>query len=239
MISSSELMTTILITIIAFTTAAVLFFFLQERRNRYYDEKESRALIEVLRADFERQMYTLTERLMSTEERWRDVNHLLVSSQSSQNIEERAGKKVYLSKFLKSAGITKDDLEIDKKLIFVLTPFNDRYRAVYDNIQKIGNQIGLKCLRGDEQYTQGDILRHVLKGIVKANIVVANIDGRNPNVLYELGLAHAMDKGIILLSQTVADLPVDIKANRIIVYEDPNDLEVKLKDELLKLLVSE
>jgi hypothetical protein len=239
MTTSVELITIIAITFIAAILAAILIFLLQDRRSRYYDEKSSRAIIEEMRGDFERQMYKLTERLMATEERWRDVNHLLLSSQSSQKIEERAGKKVYLSEFLKSAGITKEDLEIDRKLVFVLTPFNDRYRAAYDNIQQICNQIGIKCMRGDEQYTQGDILRHVLKGIVKANIVIANIDGRNPNVLYELGLVHAMDKGVILVSQTVVDLPVDIKSKRVIVYEEPSELQSKLKDELLKLLVSD
>ena len=66
-------------------------------------------------------------------------------------------------------------------------------------------------------------------------IVIANIDGRNPNVFYELGLAHAMDKNTILLSKFKQDLPVDIKSKYMIIYRNISMLENELKKELLKI----
>ena len=76
----------------------------------------------------------------------------------------------------------------------------------------------------------------MIRKILKANIVIANIDGRNPNVFYELGLAHALDKNTILIAKTKKEVPVDINSKYIILYQDENDLEMELKKQLLKIL---
>jgi hypothetical protein len=53
---------------------------------------------------------------------------------------------------------------------------------------------------------------------------LAELSGRNPNVFYELGLAHALAKPAILVTQTVEDVPYDLRALRVIVYDrnEPN-----------------
>lgn len=239
---SSELIVAVIVAVVSTVAAIFALSQIQERLglgSRRYDAERSRALLDEMRADFERQLYRLSERMTATEARWLDINHLIVSSQRAQNIEERTGKKVHLSNFLRSTGFAESDLEIDKELVFVLTPFNDQFRPVFDAIREVCLQSGLKCMRGDEQYVQGDLLRHVLRGLVRANVVIACVGGRNPNVFYELGLAHAMDKGVILVSQTTIDLPVDVRSNRIVVFQALPELQAKLKDELLKLLVSD
>ena len=48
--------------------------------------------------------------------------------------------------------------------------------------------------------------------IKKARILVAELSGRNPNVFYELGVAHAMNKDVILITQTLEDVPFDFEA---------------------------
>jgi hypothetical protein len=55
---------------------------------------------------------------------------------------------------------------------------------------------------------------------------------RNPNVFYELGLAHALNKEVILLTQDINDVPFDLRHFRIIVYQDSISGADKLKSTL-------
>jgi hypothetical protein len=211
----------------------------RELRTRKYDEEAHRAQLELLRNSFEKELYELNRRLLSTEERWRDINHLLISSQKAPAQLLESPQKVYLTQFLKSAGVSEADLEIDRNLVFVLTPFHKDYSSTFEEIYNVCRESGLKCLRGDEENVRGDILGHILCLLVKARIVVAIIDGRNPNVFYELGIAQAMDKGTILISRTLNEVPFDVKAKRIVLYSNQEDLRSKLRAELIKALVKE
>jgi len=144
--------------------------------------------------------------------------------------------KINLSEFLKSNGIRENDLTIDQKLIFILTPFHERYDKEYSVIQEVCTTIGFKAYRGDENYIKSDIFPEMLKLIVKANLIIANINGRNPNVLYELGIAQALDKPVILISNEPKDLPIDIKSKRFLIYKNSDELRNLLREELFNIL---
>ncbi len=51
-----------------------------------------------------------------------------------------------------------------------------------------------------------------------SRFIIANLTKKNPNVFYELGIAHAIGKEVILITQTMEDVPFDLKALRCIVY---------------------
>ena len=68
-------------------------------------------------------------------------------------------------------------------------------------------------------YGQG-VMEDVYEGIVRARLVVAECTGRNPNVLYELGMAHTLGKRTALLSQNEADIPFDLRRFRFCIYQD-------------------
>ncbi|MFP5287338.1 MAG: hypothetical protein ACLGI9_16495, partial [Thermoanaerobaculia bacterium] len=78
---------------------------------------------------------------------------------------------------------------------------------------------GVSAIRGDDLFTPTDILDDIWQGIAGADLVIADITGRNPNVFYELGMAHAIAKPVVILSQFDADLPVDLATRRVIRYE--------------------
>ncbi len=202
-----------------------------------YDAIRSRALLEGMRSSFEKEMYALNERLISSEERWKDVNHLLLRKEYLPiGEEEFRSKEIELNDFLKANGITKKDLKIDSKLIFVLTPFHSKYENDFLIIKQVCDSVGLKCIRGDEEFFSSGIFAHILRNIVKSILIIANINGRSPNVLYELGIAQALDKPTILISKTIAELPVDIKSKKFIIYKTNKELNSKLKDELIRVL---
>lgn len=106
---------------------------------------------------------------------------------------------------------------------FVVMPFHALFEAQYEKIIKPAiEEAGLVCVRGDEIYTRQAIVQDIWHSMRKARLVVAELSGRNPNVMYEIGLAHAIGKPIILLTRNEDDVPFDLRALRY-VYYDPNN----------------
>ena len=49
-----------------------------------------------------------------------------------------------------------------------------------------------------------------------------DFSGRNPNVMYETGIAHALGKTVVPIFQTIEDIPSDLQQHRGLKYL-PND----------------
>ena len=106
-----------------------------------------------------------------------------------------------------------------KPFVFVLMPFSQEFSDIYQlGIKDACSQAGAYCERVDEQFFTGSILERIYNQISKADIIVADMTGRNPNVFYETGYAHALGKQVILLTQNVDDIPFDMKHFPHIVY---------------------
>jgi hypothetical protein len=125
---------------------------------------------------------------------------------------------------------------------FVVMPFKPLFDAHYERvIRPAVKEAGLKCVRGDEIYSDQAIIQDIWKSIRQARVVVAELSERNPNVLYEIGLAHAIGKPIILLTRNETDVPFDLKSLRYCFYDVNNpdwgdDLRKRLHDMLCKTL---
>ena len=78
-------------------------------------------------------------------------------------------------------------------------------------------------VRGDDVFTPTDILVDIWQSINGADFVIADITGRNPNVLYELGVAHTLAKPVLIISRHAADIPIDLSTRRIILYGQSED----------------
>lgn len=217
---------------------AILFLVYRNTREMKYNEKLHRAEIEMLRSSLEGKIYGLTERLTSKEERWLDTNHTIVSYLKNIKDETTTIRRQTLTSFLKQSGVSESDLEIQDDFVFVLTPFHQRFEETYESISKACREIGLVCSRGDEQQISGDLMPHILRNIVKARIIIANVDGRNANVFYELGISHGLDKQtIIVTSGNPGELEVDLRTKKLIVHSSPEELVNKLQKELARSVV--
>ena len=121
-----------------------------------------------------------------------------------------------------------------KPFIFVLMPFDPSFDDIYKfGIKGAAEEAGAYAERVDEQIFSEGILERVFNQINKADVVVADMTGRNPNVFYEVGYAHALDKIVLLLTQNVDDIPFDLQHHQHTVYEGRID---KLREELTKRL---
>jgi hypothetical protein len=127
----------------------------------------------------------------------------------------------------KSARIKKLGSEVAVKTgdtCFVMQPFAAPHGEYYEKIFKpaIG-KTKLVPVRADaEIFATGKIIDQVWRGINAAKVLVAELSTRNPNVFYELGLAHALHKPVVLVSSNEPDVPFDLKHIRVIYY-DVND----------------
>lgn len=122
---------------------------------------------------------------------------------------------------------------IDEKLCFVLMPFKEELDAIYHEIIKpVVIKNDLKCIRADEVYYVGSIMDDIWEQIQKSTIIIAELTGRNPNVFYELGLAHAVKKRSVLITQSIEDVPFDLRHHRCIVYSDTIKGASKLKEQI-------
>ena len=106
------------------------------------------------------------------------------------------------------------------KKCFVLMPFEEKYREIYTEVYKVVcAKNSMDCWRVDEVNKPGSITRDILNGIIKSDIIIADLTARNPNVFYELGIAHATGNKTIMTCQKDEVLPFDISAYRVIFYE--------------------
>lgn len=117
---------------------------------------------------------------------------------------------------------------------FVIMPFTEKEfpQDVYQVIKSyVEDCFGIRCYRVDEDAIPDRIDNKIYTYLSRAAFVVAEVTSKNPNVFYELGLAHMLEKDTVLLTQSKAtDLPFDI--NRISI--EPYDSDLKLKDILKK-----
>jgi hypothetical protein len=104
---------------------------------------------------------------------------------------------------------------------FVMMPFANPIGGYYATIYEPAiKKAGLTPVRADTDiFATGKIIDQIWLGLSQAKVLVAELTGRNPNVLYELGLAHALHKPVVLVSSNEADVPFDVRHVRVIYYE--------------------
>lgn len=117
-------------------------------------------------------------------------------------------------------------LASSSSLCFVLMPFSSEYDLVYRRLIKPAAETsGLEVLRADDIYSPGVITEQIRAAIHQSRICIADISDKNPNVLYEVGIAHTLDKTTILISQSVEQIPFDLRALRVVIY-DMKEIEI-------------
>jgi hypothetical protein len=108
--------------------------------------------------------------------------------------------------------------EVVKPNCFVIMPFASEFDEVYQVIRETVESHSYDCIRADERYLIGTIMDDVNEQIERADLIVADLTGRNPNVFYEVGYAAALRKPVIQIAQSASDLPFDVRHLRTFPY---------------------
>lgn len=102
---------------------------------------------------------------------------------------------------------------------FVIMPFDREFASAYqDLIEPALSKSGYAVSRADELEHHRSLLRNIVQSIEDASLIVADLTDDNPNVYYELGVAHARNKPVIMMTRDIERLPFDLKAYKVIPY---------------------
>jgi uncharacterized protein YuzE len=126
-----------------------------------------------------------------------------------------------------------DQHRVDERLCFVIMPFDTSFAGVHQTIKGVvEDYAGCECIRADQISQSTQITDDIFDYIRRARFLVADVTGSNPNVFYEVGASHALEKNVILLLHVDSKAPFDIQGIRYIRYSKSElpDLAVKLKD---------
>lgn len=111
-----------------------------------------------------------------------------------------------------------ENITIKEDQVFVILPF--KHTIIFEKIVKpILANLELRCIKADDIFKTGALMQVIANSIRESAIIIADLTDRNANVFYELGLAHAFKKRVILLTQNDDDVPSDLKANKYYKYD--------------------
>ena len=126
-----------------------------------------------------------------------------------------------------------------KGTCFAIMPFGDWFDDYYEDLYCPAiRAAGLEPKRADDLYRPSTIINDIWSYTQTAKLILADLTGKNPNVFYELGLAHALAKPAILIAESINDVPFDLRSLRVIVYDkNQPDWGVSLRDSITKSMV--
>jgi nucleoside 2-deoxyribosyltransferase len=116
-----------------------------------------------------------------------------------------------------------DELQPQEKIqCFVIMPFGDHdLQVVYEDFVKptLVDGCNLHVERGDDVFGSNVIMDDILKSIGAADVILADLTRKNANVFYEVGICHALGKPVLLIAQSIDDVPFDLRHRRVLLYD--------------------
>jgi len=106
----------------------------------------------------------------------------------------------------------------ESDLVAVMMPFRRELDPVFQAITRASESNGLRCLRADDIWEESAIIQDIFNLVFRAQVVVVDFTGRNPNVMYETGIAHTLGKHVVPISQSLDDVPFDMTHHRVLKY---------------------
>ena len=126
--------------------------------------------------------------------------------------------------------------QIQSHQIAVMMPFGREFDEVYSRIQETSTSMQLTCKRADDIFRNPQIMQDVVTLIDTSRVVIADCTGKNPNVYYEIGIAHTLGRDVIMITQSESDVTFDLQHLRYIKYHNNEqghqELGNKLREQL-------
>jgi ATP-dependent Clp protease ATP-binding subunit ClpC len=129
------------------------------------------------------------------------------------------------------------EVEINQGVGFVLLPHTPEFNALFEtSIRPAMTANGIQAHKAEDIYQPGSILSQVWRSIRTAEVIVADVSGINPNVIYELGLCYGLHRCPILLVRDPSELPFNLRSLRYIKYQNTIPGAENLKSELTQAI---
>lgn len=125
---------------------------------------------------------------------------------------------------------------IEPTLVSAMMPFDPRFDSVAETLKEVSKQAGLRCRRADDIWDDPAVIQDVVSLIDQSQVVIADCTNRNPNVFYEVGIAHTLGRDVILITQNDGDIPFDLRHLRYVQYLNNSEGLRELASKLLPRL---
>lgn len=127
-----------------------------------------------------------------------------------------------------------------KDICFIITPIGDEGSVIrkktdglIDNVlEPVCNELNMEAIPAHKIDKLGSITNQVVQSVLDSKLVIANLTGLNPNVMYELAIRHAIKKPVVCIAEHGTKLPFDITTERTIFYSDDMYGATRLRSEL-------
>lgn len=106
----------------------------------------------------------------------------------------------------------------DPRLVAVMMPFSMEFAETYRQIEQACAAVGLHAERADTIWEETTIIQEVFNLIYRSAVTIVDLTGRNPNVMYECGIAHTLGRPVVPIAQSREALPFDLAHHRILPY---------------------
>lgn len=128
---------------------------------------------------------------------------------------------------------------VEANVLSVMMPFESKFSGTYTAIRNVCARLGIDCKRADDIWDNSILIQDVFDLIFTSRAVITDFTDRNPNVFYETGVAHSLGKLVIPITQSVGDIPFDLRHHRALTYLSNTEgllaLETNLEKKLAKV----
>jgi hypothetical protein len=124
------------------------------------------------------------------------------------------------------------DARVESDLVALMMPFDAGFDGVHEAVRRATATCGLRCLRADDIWEESTIVQDIFNLIFRAQIVVVDFSEKNTNVMYETGIAHTLGKHVVPISQSLQDVPFDMRHHRVLQYLANSEGLAKLASDL-------
>lgn len=128
------------------------------------------------------------------------------------------------------------DKKQDNNLVSVMMPFHAGLDKTIESIRNSCKKLGIDCKRADDIWDNSTFIQDIFDLIFISKVVIADFTGKNPNVFYEVGIAHALGKSVIPITQSIDDVPTDLRHHRVLKYLPNGEGFIALESDLEKRL---
>jgi|CryGeyStandDraft_6_1057127.scaffolds.fasta_scaffold107691_2 hypothetical protein len=115
-------------------------------------------------------------------------------------------------------------------LVAVMMPFIMEFDNVYQTIKQACTNVDMLCYRVNDIWNNSAIIQDIFELIYCSSIVIVDFSNKNPNVFYEAGIAHTLGKNVIPITQSIEDIPFDLRHHRAVKYLNNNEGLIELRE---------
>lgn len=131
-----------------------------------------------------------------------------------------------------SRGVVFSNVQVSPRRCVVVMPFSSELDRVFEVVRSAAERAGVELIRADKKQETRPVMSDLVTEVNRADLLIIDLTDQRPNVYYEAGLAHALNKSYIMIAESDRDVTFDVRQMRVLFYGDrrvPKALEAELE----------